>query len=97
MRRVALDRSKHVMDMIQPWVNESTWEEHLNELSSIFIAAFSLNQILLQQRAIWSIHFPSKHESLLVFDPTSMSDVGEDGGGGGQKTVELIVTPALWK
>ena len=83
--------------MIQPWVNESIWEEHLDELSSIFIAAFRLNQILLQQRAIWSVRFPSKHESPLDFDQTSMSDVGEDGGGGGQKTVGLIVTPALWK
>ena len=26
-----------------------------------------------------------------------MSDFGEDGGRGGQKIVELIVTPALWK
>ena len=85
------------MRMIQPWVNESIWKEHLDELYSIFIAAFHVNQILLQQRAIWSIHFPRKHESPLVFDPTSMSDVGEDGGGGGQKTVELFVTPALSK
>lgn len=97
MHRVARDRSAHVMAMIRPWVNESVREEHLDELSSIFIAAFRLNQIFHQQRAIWSIQFPSKYESPLIFDPISMFDVGEDGGGGGQKTVELIVTPALWK
>ena len=97
MHRVARDRSAYVMDRIRPWVNESIREEHLDELSSIFIAAFRLNQILQQQLAIWSIRFPSKHGSPLIFNPTSMSDVGEDGGGGDQKTVELIVTPALWK
>jgi hypothetical protein len=97
VHRVARDRSAHVMDMIRPWVNESIREEHLDELSSIFIAAFRLNQILQQQRAIWSIRFPSKHGSPQIFDQTSMSDVGEDGGGEGHKTVELIVTPALWK
>lgn len=97
VRGIAQEKFKHVMDMIGPWVNVSIRKEHEDQLSSIFVDAFKLSRILQSQPAVWSVIFPIKSESPLIFDAKSMKTDGGEDDKGGQKLVELILTPALWK
>ncbi|KAL8821400.1 MAG: hypothetical protein Q9223_000549 [Gallowayella weberi] len=101
---------KEVMELVAVWEKA---HEHEMSLTSIFVEAVRLSQLLRQQRALWCVRFPPRTAVLekrleteqitsLKFDPTCMKDEwseeeDEKANVHHGRPVEIVITPALFK
>lgn len=98
-------KATHVMDFIKSWTNLEE-KELLPQLERIFNKMIILSKLIRQQRAAWTLQYPSRSKSsVMPFDDSWAEDVqGDDesdtdseSGKRRAKTIELIVTPVVLK
>lgn len=105
--------AEEVMGVVAKWGAQEKAHEHEIALTSIFIEAVRLSQLMRQQRALWSVRFPlrtgvpektaeTRQMASLMFDPSCMKDEwSEDEGQNAHllhgTPVEIAITPALFK
>lgn len=100
------DAAQEVMSLVGSLASPSKVQELEIALCEIYTEAVRFAQLLRQQRAIWSVEFPSRPkipvDSRLMFDPSYMRDELDgddtlDEETSRQQLVEITVTPALFK
>ncbi len=100
------DAAKEVMGLVGSLALPLKVQELETALCEIYVEAVRFAQLLRQQRAEWSVKFPSRPktpvESQLMFDPSYMrneldGDDTSDEKTSRQQLVEITVTPALFK
>ncbi|KAL9118988.1 MAG: hypothetical protein Q9187_004458 [Circinaria calcarea] len=101
-----MDSVHEVMGFVGHLAQPSKAQELATGLCDIYVEAVRFAQLLRQQRAIWSVHFPKRPttpiNSELMFDPGRMrnelnGDDILDEETLKQQLVEITVTPALLK
>jgi hypothetical protein len=101
------------MSLVKFWAPADRTDDLADGLFTIFAEAVHFSQYLRRQRAMWSVRFPQRpvvighqgeiqQSGPLMFEPAAMKDdYGEDEEMDKEtlrrQTVELVITPALYK